>query len=646
MSAHSQGEGRMRRDWSVLDQQNKPRLVVQSELAQNIILLVLLLVSSSDAVVGSTNGDSLSPENIARRYLHELCPGASVCHGNQTSHAMPGTILQQDATSCCTNCSCEPDCNEKGDCCFPRSFQAQPNNNQSDNVCLFPMLPQPQEKDRRYYQSYKMISDVPLHGNKDIPSISKAKCGDEKVAPWGTLLPVFSKETRKIYKNPACAAAANVTDGKLWDLSLSCKYTSDVEAMTDVATYMSSLFLTSLPQNCQLEFNYPGDNTDLRSETCFTDLISTCLETKFEIPRTLPLSRAEIRAACTSGLVSPYRKNDMYANVFCHICNGIVLGKTSTCLSKTGRSPHSNKLLILLDGVLMSNKQSDSYIPKVCPIFKSGKEIDFCRITYCPSGQLRDKSGKCVLPGKVWFIEQCIVYIQLTANEPFDVDVTFKNTTLNLEDSLPLSHIWPRNWLIGSISKKLIDEKMHNTLTVKMINSFPINDPKQLLYNIQLFLKRSWMLKVSNGTSISMSADWSHITDRFHVHPSISSSPTTENTRVIFPKYEYIYHSDKTIKKPTPITKLYFCDQIELNTSEFALYDHHALHNKITNRMLYLGEFTTTFSDDQNGGIPTTRARICVDGSGFIKRENNSVCYVGDKLLIFYCLIFILLFLY
>lgn len=208
-----------------------------------------------------------------------------------------------------------------------------------------------------------MISEV----NKDDMSSTEkdvaTKCGDKLVAPWGTLFPVFSKKTKRIYKNEACAKDANVTDGELWDIVLSCSYQHTTFWSKDFSDIISYLFSDIEQNGCEVKFVYPGKNSELTQELCFEDLISTCKETDFEIPEGFSLSMQDIRTACTSGLVSPYRYKNMYANVFCHICNKNSVHSSYVCEgNQAGRTFKEGSLSGLIDGIFLWNNKEEPSI--------------------------------------------------------------------------------------------------------------------------------------------------------------------------------------------------------------------------------------------------------------------------------------------
>lgn len=203
-----------------------------------------------------------------------------------------------------------------------------------------------------------MVTDVKSYNNvSEQSNKTAAKCGDVKIAPWGSFMPVSSKTTRKIYKNSVCAEADNVIDGVVWDFLIICKQTVITVNTKDVSSIISNLYLSSFPRYCRVHFSYPEDISDLKTEICFTNLKKTCTKEYFTVPEHLNLTRHQIRKACTSGLVSPYRVSDMYANVFCYICNGNRYSDSSKCYIDTNgnRGFTGNIISLLVDGAYLAD---------------------------------------------------------------------------------------------------------------------------------------------------------------------------------------------------------------------------------------------------------------------------------------------------
>jgi hypothetical protein len=231
-----------------------------------------------------------------------------------------------------------------------------------------------------------MVNDVKNNNKiKTYSNQTALKCGDVKVAPWGSFMPVFSKEKQKIYKNTACAEADNVRDGILWDFQIISKQYDSSALTRDASSYISNLYLATIPRYCRLHFRYPGDISDLKYERCFMDLINTCKNKEFTVPKRMNLTSSQIREACTSGLVSPYRARNMYANVFCYMCNGYQYSETETCFIDVDgiRGFTGSLITILLNGRSVAEnirrikeakivKRLPRACPKQCKVDKVG----------------------------------------------------------------------------------------------------------------------------------------------------------------------------------------------------------------------------------------------------------------------------------
>lgn len=129
-----------------------------------------------------------------------------------------------------------------------------------------------------------------------------------------------STKSKQIYKNIECAKEdGEYSDIILWDAVIYCKQWDQGIAMLD-----RGFDENSFPEGCHVRFFFPGDFFVIQHFKCYINLIDTCSESHdFEVPEGTNVSKEEIRTLCkSSDFVSPYRSNNMYANVFCHICNG------------------------------------------------------------------------------------------------------------------------------------------------------------------------------------------------------------------------------------------------------------------------------------------------------------------------------------
>jgi hypothetical protein len=202
------------------------------------------------------------------------------------------------------------------------------------------------ETDSLQYNSYRMILSCPVCSDDE-------DCGNRKVAPWGSLYPVFSKRTGKIYKNMECAKLNNVVDGIVWDARLECMTLKSYGLVND----FSDLSWTKLQNYCKVRFIYPGDFNDIKFQTCFRDMVDNCTTT--EVPGSINASRQQISEFCQSGLVSPYfaDRNHLYSNVFCYICSGLHLIQDLKCndIRYTDRHPGSKEFFAILNSEALQN---------------------------------------------------------------------------------------------------------------------------------------------------------------------------------------------------------------------------------------------------------------------------------------------------
>lgn len=179
---------------------------------------------------------------------------------------------------------------------------------------------------------------------------SSSSCGDEQIAPWGSLHPVYSVQRKQIYKNIACAASDGVEDGVVWDAKLICEVGNN-RIFSDANNFVQGLDSNSIQDNCRVDFKYTGKVEDVQLHTCYQDLVEDCRAADFVVPDWLNASKTEIYEDCLSGLLAPYRGEAMYANIFCRICNADLFEKVDMCpLPEATRDQEYRGFTALLDG--------------------------------------------------------------------------------------------------------------------------------------------------------------------------------------------------------------------------------------------------------------------------------------------------------
>lgn len=162
-----------------------------------------------------------------------------------------------------------------------------------------------------------MVDAIPTYNSANDKSKANVSCGEESVAPWGSLYPVYSKRMKRIYKNMVCALADGATDAEAWDAILVCD-----SLYKDTSNFVIGLDSDQFPHDCSaVEFVYGGNIEELDPLKCFDDFIDTCLMEDFNIPDSLEINKHDVISMCESGVMSPYRVIKNYANVFCFICD-------------------------------------------------------------------------------------------------------------------------------------------------------------------------------------------------------------------------------------------------------------------------------------------------------------------------------------
>jgi hypothetical protein len=215
------------------------------------------------------------------------------------------------------------------------------------NECLYPKSPQPSVVTGKIQQqSFWMISKI-LDNNE---SSENQTCGLIEVANWGSLLPVSSRITGYVYKNIHCSREHGVKDENvvIWNGAMVCDTKRKNFELTE--TFVNT---------CHVQFFAPRGILIHRSSVCFNDLIDTCSGDVFNIPESIPMNKTEVKNACTSGFLSPYRTDNMYANIFCHICNGHLKASPFKCRD------HSQNIFKTFGGNSISGLINYKYLQKV-----------------------------------------------------------------------------------------------------------------------------------------------------------------------------------------------------------------------------------------------------------------------------------------
>jgi hypothetical protein len=197
--------------------------------------------------------------------------------------------------------------------------------------------------------------------------LSGLQCGSQKVAPWGSLLPVFSKSKNRLYKNIVCATLDGSSDFIYFDVFRICKrnirHTIDLDIMLE-----NGWAAHNTSDICRMQFKYPGDISDLKRHKCFHDPINSC-PASFTIRTEKVLrTREEIVTSCDSGQQSIDIARISYANVHCFVCQKSNLQDDLTCGLDSGIRSWPSGQAVLLDTRFILDFNANDLKKKATPI--------------------------------------------------------------------------------------------------------------------------------------------------------------------------------------------------------------------------------------------------------------------------------------
>ena len=171
-------------------------------------------------------------------------------------------------------------------------------------------------------------------------------CGEEPLYVWGSIWPVYSPTSRRIYKNSICASCHNVQDGISWTPVIDCSGNTEKPHEGSLNILLENFNFNEA--GCRLHFLYNGDTSDIIHLKCFSQLIAECsVETNYYYMRSNK-TIAELKSACENEFISPvFLFDQWYRNVFCVYCHGFGI---SRCLTGSfGTRTFEHTLLTVLD---------------------------------------------------------------------------------------------------------------------------------------------------------------------------------------------------------------------------------------------------------------------------------------------------------
>jgi hypothetical protein len=228
-----------------------------------------------------------------------------------------------------------------------------------------------------------------------------------------------------------------------------------------------------------------------------------------------------------------------------------------------------------------------------------------------------------VFPAKVWYQRSYSIAVELRSEQKIDLKEAFHwqdNQSFisyidiqpfNLSNSMKLAS-WNIDCLLYE-SKKLDTSRTTNTLVVFLHRHFDTSDPADIIRNMSLLINRKWLLPYQNG-SLVLKPSLFKLKNPVKDQGLIFSGRFNLNDSYSEMYLSYKYLSREPCIQSNLMTKLYFCEQVELGIGEYNIStDQKVLYNTFADNYLFDGEF------DFNYGIPDVSVKICYENSGFVK---------------------------
>ena len=255
-------------------------------------------------------------------------------------------------------CSCQQNCNKTGNCCFPEYHHSNTDDDINDTVvykksCLSLVIVSPLDDDFMVNQKYNIITSVKMPSKYARKNPMSEECGHQNIAPWGSFYPAFSKTKNRLYKNIACAILDGSSDAIQFDVYVICER-YDLSTI-DLDNFVKNGYISNSNKNkCQINFKYLGDSKDLNWHLCFTGHNYSC-PAVFTIRTVENVNNTQVDIATECDIEASLTK-EVYANVFCHICEDAMdIHGGMSCSYGRGNSRKESSYKILIDTNCISN---------------------------------------------------------------------------------------------------------------------------------------------------------------------------------------------------------------------------------------------------------------------------------------------------
>jgi hypothetical protein len=205
----------------------------------------------------------------------------------------------------------------------------------------------------------------------------------------------------------------------------------------------------------------------------------------------------------------------------------------------------------------------------------------------------------------------------------------------------PLQSVWMKKWFMQSVYYRVMDEPhLTNNLIIVMHRKLSTVKPDTIIGNIKKMIGKEWKMRLRNVTEVLGTPEFS-MRSSFK-SPSLNKADGFYNLTkedLDWSQYKYAYMGPVLYRKEHIISRLYICNQVELEPSEFLLNsEKNALYISTSKRILFDSQFALVRSNT----FTESCARICIEDSGLYERGKNAgenvttiyLCFVVASLLL------------
>lgn len=258
-----------------------------------------------------------------------------------------------------------------------------------------------------------------------------------------------------------------------------------------------------------------------------------------------------------------------------------------------------------------------------------------CRKVHCRTGQIRNAGGKCQYVTMYW-ATQYELTVDLTPNQKIPVE--YIDAAMNGSVMSWLRSPFPRDWNVVMLLYQFKSVPT-NSMVEKLVVSLRFETTlslQKLFTVVKTLMKNTWYAEL-NGTAFRLRQEFSPVYD-FH-----QSAINADCAVPAFSKdFEKVCRF-KNLHMPLNIlnhqvfvmTKLIFCDQVELRDSEYdVIAMTKVIFYKRKQKVLFEGEFVSVY----NWKTGNHTVRLCLADAGF-KLINGVVSIFCNRANVFYIVV-------